>query len=362
MVSPLQYWRFFPRFFCKKGLPLQLIFFVTSRCNLRCRHCFYWQKIGLKNKNELTLSEIRKFTDRSKLNLLWLSLTGGEPFLRSDLPEIASSFYKNGVISNISIPTNAQLKQRTVDFTKRILKLCPKSYVMVGVSLDGLEKTHDGIRGIKGSFSKAIETFEELKTLKKFPNFGLSIQTTIMEANQNEVKKLYIYTRDYLKPDYLNLNIIRGDPSDESMKKIDIRNYDELRDLMLEDVRNNNWPYFNFPLSKLALARNFEVYQRVSDNFKRHRFTEKCYSLSLSGVVDEKGDVFPCEVLSNSKVGDLRESDYDLSKIWFSEQAEEVRKKISNQCNCTYECALSMNTLFNLKFYKKYFFDEKKLI
>lgn len=354
MNSLFNYLRFFPRFFCKRGLPAQLIFFVTSQCNLRCRHCFYWKEVDSKKNEELSLAEIKKFTNKSKLNLLWLSLTGGEPFLRLDLPEIARSFYKNGKVLNISIPTNAQLKKQTIDVTKKIINFCPGSYIMIAISLDGLEKVHDNIRRSPGSFSKAIETFEELKKLKRYKNFGLSIQATMMEANQDKISELYVFARDKLKPDYINLNILRGDPYDKKMKNIKIEYYEELSKIMYKDVLDNKWPYFNFALSKLALKRNFEVYKRVSDTYRNNHFTKPCYAINLSGVLDERGNVFPCEILKNALVGNLRGNDYDFRKIWFSEYADELRKKISNKCFCTYECALSMNTLFDLNFYKQF--------
>ena len=78
------------RLFIKQGLPVNLIFFVTSKCNLLCRHCFYWEELNLP-KNELSLDEIEKVA-RSLPNLLSLSLTGGEPYLRPDLPDIAAAF------------------------------------------------------------------------------------------------------------------------------------------------------------------------------------------------------------------------------------------------------------------------------
>ncbi len=76
------------RLLLKRGLPVNLIFFVTSRCNLLCTHCFYWEELN-KRKNELELDEIERVS-RSLPNLLSVSLTGGEPYLRPDLPDIAA--------------------------------------------------------------------------------------------------------------------------------------------------------------------------------------------------------------------------------------------------------------------------------
>ncbi|MEE8585035.1 MAG: hypothetical protein V3T83_09310, partial [Acidobacteriota bacterium] len=55
------------RLFVKRGLPVNLIFFVTSRCNLLCKHCFYWEELN-KRSGELSFEEIEKIS-RSLPNL-----------------------------------------------------------------------------------------------------------------------------------------------------------------------------------------------------------------------------------------------------------------------------------------------------
>lgn len=353
MITKSEYLKFVPRIFFKNGLPVQLIFFVTSKCNLRCRHCFYWKEVSRPDRNELSLEEIEKFTQNSKLNLLWLSLTGGEPFLRPDLAEIAASFCRNGRVINISVPTNGQLPKTIFATTKKILQFCPDTYVQVNVSLEGPEETHDHIRNCKGAYKKAIETFRQLKKLKNFPNFGLSVQTTLTSFNQNKIKDFYFFLRDRLKPDYFNFNLIRGKPQDPELKKVNIEYYEEMAKLFENDVKMGKWPYFNFLFSKLVLLKNFSVYREVSEIYKKNKCQNPCYALILSGVMNATGDIYPCEILENSRVGNIREVNYNLSNLWFSHQSEEIRKRISQKCFCTYECALSVNTLFNPSFYLK---------
>lgn len=353
MLSALHYLQFLPRILHKRGLPIQLIFFVTARCNLRCRHCFYWKELNRREKKELALEEIEKVAANSKLDLLWLSLTGGEPFLRPDLPQIASAFCTYGKVANISIPTNAQLKEKTIEITKEILKLCSDTYISISVSIDGLEEVHDKLRGARGSFSKAVGTFWELKRLKQFPNFGLSLQTTATSENQRGLKDLYLFARDELKPDYINLNLVRGKPLDLNTKVVNIEYYEELLELMREDVRKGKWGYFEFPFSGIALARNFLVYGQIAKTFRTNRYQAPCYSSDLSGVIGEEGDVFPCEILEDAKIGNLRKVDYNLSNLWFSKRNDEIRRKIAQKCFCTYECATSINVLFNPRFYPR---------
>ena len=72
-----------------------LIFFVTSRCNSKCRTCFYWEELN--QDTDLSFEEIERLSaTMPRFNEIWLS--GGEPTLRADLVEILALFYRaNGV-------------------------------------------------------------------------------------------------------------------------------------------------------------------------------------------------------------------------------------------------------------------------
>ncbi|MBI4698269.1 MAG: radical SAM protein, partial [Nitrospirae bacterium] len=94
-----------------------LIFFVTNRCNAKCRHCFYWK--NLNKKEELSLDEIENIS--KKLGTVQvLLLSGGEPVLRDDLPEIISMFIKNNGSKVVSIPTNALLPEEVERVVERL--------------------------------------------------------------------------------------------------------------------------------------------------------------------------------------------------------------------------------------------------
>ena len=145
--------------------PVTLIFFVTSRCNLRCSHCFYWQELNTASDKELSIDEIRKIA-RSFKHPVSLSLTGGEPFLRKDLKEIIEAFHEGCGTKEVGIATNGTLTENTVETIRSILEAGNLSNLSVQVSLDGLEQTHDAIRGVKGSFQKAMATIVIIGTGK----------------------------------------------------------------------------------------------------------------------------------------------------------------------------------------------------
>ena len=103
---------------------LESIFlFVTGRCNAKCAMCFYAQEMD-KKQPDLTFDEIKKISETAgQFNRLWIS--GGEPTLREDLPEILELFYKNNHIKDVNIPTNGLKPDRIVEWVKRFRQNCP---------------------------------------------------------------------------------------------------------------------------------------------------------------------------------------------------------------------------------------------
>ena len=96
--------------FLNKSLSSYLILFVNNICQLRCDMCFYWDSMQIKTK-QLSLEEIIKLS-KSLPNLLQLTLTGGEPFLRKDLHEMPKIFSKYSNLSKCTVVTNGMLYER----------------------------------------------------------------------------------------------------------------------------------------------------------------------------------------------------------------------------------------------------------
>ena len=74
-----------------KKAPVQVTLFVTSRCNIRCKMCFYWEPVENKSSHEISLEEIEKIS-QSMPNFFWLLVGGGEIFVRKDLHKIIEIF------------------------------------------------------------------------------------------------------------------------------------------------------------------------------------------------------------------------------------------------------------------------------
>lgn len=123
---------------------------MTRRCNLKCIHC-YSSSRNIRYKNELTMDEGENLiSDLAAFRSPVILFSGGEPLMREDLPELAGFAVDQGMRAVIS--TNGTLLTKK---TVNILKKTGISYV--GVSLDGMEKTHDRFRGVEGAFEMTIK-------------------------------------------------------------------------------------------------------------------------------------------------------------------------------------------------------------
>lgn len=348
MVKTTNLLRFLPRVFYSKGDPLQFIFFITSKCNLRCQHCFYLENLNQQPKNELSLKEIEKIS-QSMGKLLWLSLTGGEPFLREDIVQIAEIFYRNNKFNLSTICTNGVLQDSIILSVSEICKKCKDAHLIVYVSLDGLEETHDQIRGAPGVFKKAVETIIELKKLKKdFKNMNVATITTCNAKNQKEMKSLALFLKDKIKPDSIAINLIRGKPRSSNLGEINLKNYFDFIEIQKEGWTTGDFSYFNL-FGKILLKRK-ELLQKtiISNIFNENSYLIPCRAGNISCIMNEIGDLYPCEIL-DKKIGNIRDVGYNFKKLWYSDRAEEIRRFIKDtNCYCTYECAITTNILFNI--------------
>ena len=199
-----------------KRKPIQLTFFLTRRCNARCPFCFYLSREGgaTTQAEELTLSEIEKVSS-SMGKLLWLAFSGGEIFLRTDLVEITKVFYKNNQPATILFPTNALLTGIIYERIEEILKACPRSSIVVKLSLDGPEEVHDAMRGVPGAYRKTLATYEALGgLLDRYSNFDLGINTVFCSENEDYIDQTIDLVSGLEKIRTHTVSLIRGDVSD----------------------------------------------------------------------------------------------------------------------------------------------------
>ncbi|HLC59840.1 MAG TPA: radical SAM protein [Candidatus Nanoarchaeia archaeon] len=335
----------------KKGgsMPLYVTFFVTNRCNLKCEHCFYSAELN-KPTQELTLEEIEKMA-KSMDQFPVMLYSGGEPFLRKDLAEITHAFYKYNKINYLSIPTNGTFLKNTEEIVTKMCELCPKLTIVIDFSIDGLQEEHNRIRGSPQSYQNAIRTFHVIKGYKqKYKNLRVGFVTTFTATNQDTINEVY----DNLKaqnPDNISINLIRGVPKNPLVKNIDISKYKAVTKRVQEDLMQVNLPGFDPFLASMASYR----YDMVTKTYEENKFQTTCYSSQISCVIYPNGDVFPCEILDETKkIGNIRDFQMNFRELWNSPRNKELAQWIvGTKCFCTHECNIAANMAFNPKHFTK---------
>lgn len=287
-------------------------------------------------------------------NFLWVLFSGGEVYLREDLVEISKIFYRNNNPAILTYPTNGLLPDVIKEKTEKILDYCKKSVVVVKLSLDGLGDAHDNLRQMPGSFEKLMQTYEELKCLpEKYPNFELGINTLFCSENQysmNGGNGIIEFVHGLDRASAHTISMVRGDLKDEHYKDVDLSEYSRTIQALGKNPKTHNYRFKGgrFKSAQDILQRRF-VYQTM---LQKRRLIP-CYAGRLNLVLTETGDLYPCELFSQ-KIGNVRDSDYDVKKILQSEEAKKVSEAIKTEaCYCSHECYFTTNILFNPKMYPR---------
>jgi len=359
-VKPVQYYRHLFKALLKyKQLPSYFIFYPTSRCNLKCSHCFYHDSLN-KKFNELSVDEIDKIT-KTMDPILSLILTGGEPYLRHDLDKIVKIFYENTRVPIITIPSNGWYLSKMDKQITNMMEWCPYLTLNQQISIDGIGADHDLIRmdkqvvGSDNSFERAIKTIHHLKKLQETYNrINIGIIITFTSQNQKKFKEIIKEIHSLVKPDNISINLVRGDPKEKVNLNLDLELYRDAvkyRDNLYYEKKMSG--HARFKGNKLATAGRIMLNELTNKTFEENKYITPCYAGNLSGVMYPEGDVYPCEILDDShKIGNIRDFDLDFKKLWFSKKAKEEVKFISKtKCFCTHECFNAVNILFNPKFY-----------
>ncbi|HEV8289385.1 MAG TPA: radical SAM protein [Candidatus Norongarragalinales archaeon] len=331
------------RNFFNNGMPTYVILYVTSFCNARCKMCFYMEQILNPDKNDLTLEEIEKVS-LSLDRLQQLSLTGGEPYLRKDLPDIVRTFVKNNHVNYITTPTNAFLPHLVVPSVTRMVSENPNTFFRVPLSIDAIGDKHDEIRQVKGGFKKLIETYEKLNELRKsYKNFVIDVNCAFSGLNEDDAEEVVDFVYQNMNIDNISVTYARGNIPDPAARNASIEKYSKL----IHNIQNK--PRRVDPRTGANMLRGMTQasWDIIEETLKEDKMVLPCVAGSRLVVIGETGDVYPCELLPK-KLGNVRESNYDMKKILLGDPAEETRKFIHDtDCHCTFECAVNINVVYN---------------
>lgn len=334
--------------------PSYLIFYATSKCNLRCSHCFYLDEL---NKHEdLRLDEIQQIANRLA-PLDFVRFTGGEPFIRKDLPQVIESFHKLASVDRMGLISNGTLPDRIVPMVEEIFNRCPSLTLDLGVSIDGLPDVHDELRGRKGGFELSRQTVRELVALRdRLPGLLTSIVVTVSNRNLDSLEELYQELASW-DVDRLSVNMVRGRIADESLKKVPFERYREFAERLEAYHRTRQLglkPMIQRAKNRLTRQAIQQVVSGQPSDVPCRAADTICvlYSDGVLAVCESLDEVNPDELVLDGEpvepiLGNVRDFNYDVRAVLATEKAERARRWIQKtNCSCTHECFLTASILW----------------
>lgn len=341
LIPRIVWYRLFRATGTPTPFPVNITASVTNRCNSRCSTCFLWEfyfnRPDLQDK-EFNTGEFLKVFDSLGGSPFWVTLSGGEPFLRNDLAQICEGIVERSQPAIINIPSNGLLPDLIESKTKDILSRIGNTTLIINLSMDAVGGRHDEIRGVRGNFKALIETYRRLQSLREnHPSFRLGIHTVVSKLNIDDILPTYDFVKE-LRPDShvaevaeerLELfNIGRNvTPSPESYAAV-----------MGEFTRRIQKDYLSWgrDASRVTQAFRSVYYQIAIEVLRQHKQIIPCYAGIASCQITPFGDVWSCCTLGDTKtMGNLREVNYDFKRIWMSDRAKDVRKFIRERnCAC----------------------------
>ena len=360
--------------------PKWITLFVTNFCSARCEHCFYSKELNNKVE-ELNLENLKKIFSSLKKPLNTLRITGGEPFLNKSLEDFIIFIDQNKISKKVSITTHGMIP-RLDERVKNMLNELKYIHLHIGISLDGLEETHDAFRKIKNGFNLATKHLFDFKNFLKHHNkFSFSTTTSLIRKISIKKKKdddslelfeLLKYLKSKIgvpsvgfdhvrtiKDDVFNVpDEILSDfglpPKKIESVKIKHTRADEVQ-LSVDEIENvnNELNKSGFLGNDYLTMRRLEIEHEILKTKKR---IVDCLAGYIDCVIYPSLDVSVCE--STKPFANLDSFNFDLLKLLNSDNANE-RRKLTNKCSCTHPCHLSDSMAYDTKFLKEYFSSKR---
>lgn len=329
-----------------------LFLFVTSRCNSRCRTCFYFDKLN--SRDDLTLDQIRRISETAPpFRKLWLS--GGEPTLRPELGEIVTMFARHNGARNVNLPTNGLVPAKLFAAVDEIRAGSPETALDVNFSLDGLANTHDAIRGVPNNFAVTMSTLAEAsRRYRGDRKVRLNVVSVITRENYGEILRLGLHMLENAEADGHYFEAVRGQAPDPSLKQMSEADLAALhRQLMPLHRKYADRLFAHLPAGIRHLARvyylgnlrlHFDLHEQ---NFAAPRtWPMRCTAGETALVVDHNGKFRACEL--RGIVGDLADYGYDARAALASPaMRQEIDAVQKDQCWCTHSCFIQDSSKFS---------------
>ena len=279
----------------KKNRPQSMHFELTNLCNERCIHCLYTKD----SSNELSAEEIQEILlQLEEIGVFYLSLSGGEIFVRKDIEDILDFLLEHRFL--LTIYTNGTLLRRSS--IERLKSLNPQS---MEISVYGATaEVHDAITKVPGSFQKTISSIRTLK------DAGLNtiLKGFLLKDNFNQRRQMVDMAGELGVLHAMDFNLIPMEDGNISNLSTGLT-YDQI-----------NRVYQEVATEGLILRNTIKIESSESQLPKGGSVV--CNAGRINGCIGPNGDVYPCPIL-RVPIGNLREMPFD--EIWNTGKIDAIR-------------------------------------
>ena len=286
--------------------PLTLLLLINRGCNLRCSFCDLWDR-----PRSMPYERVLGLLDEAALiGTETVVITGGEPLIHPRIFEVVAAARDRGM--GVNITTNGTLVER---HWEALVASRPDS---LSISLDGLEATHEDLRGQRGCFARALGA---LRRLRAETDIGLSIYFTVTRQNVHELIPVYELSRELgVGFDFWPVN--------------------EAPDLYL--VTEEHRRLYREAVAHIARGDRRVAARRHFDELGLAYHAGEGGAVRCLGLVDQygvtyEGALLPCCVWGAEDIAVGNVFERPLSELWASPEVQAARRRLYGE-GCTAGC------------------------
>ena len=321
------------------GAPFQVVWNITSACNLKCAHCY--EDAGKRSSNELTNQEIiRGLEIISKAGVTSIAFSGGEPTSNPHITNYIKLTNELGMYPAMATNGYKLSKQ------SKLNKFVDAGLEFIQISIDGLNsETHDSFRGVDGSWDKAIQAVKNSVDADLF----VEVATTVTTHNIDEIPDIIEFVRDIGAHWFMIYNFIpTGNGTNISEMDISPKNRFELLKTAYNENMNGDMQVFSTAPQYAPVAESLQTessvipthfYNPQYENpqlMQLAEFVGGCGAGRFYMGIEPNGDLYPCVFFPRTeelKLGNLMNDDFDL--VWKENNLLfDLRNKDLLQDNC----------------------------
>jgi MoaA/NifB/PqqE/SkfB family radical SAM enzyme len=279
---------------------------------------------------------------------IWVTISGGDQFLRRDLDEIVRLIRTQIEPTIINIPMNGILTERIFDLLPKIAHLSRGAQLVLNLSVDEIGDEHDRLRGADRNWEKLLLVRDLIHDLKKtYDHVVLGVHTVISRHNVHQIPRIADEARRVFRPDSYITEVaenrvelktmhkdITPDPADYRRAVAHLKN-------VIRDHRSKH------PVARLVESLRLEYYDLAARVLEERTQVIDCYAGWASAHLAPDGNVWGCCIRAES-LGNVRDFGYDFRSVWLGPDADTFRASVRNrECACPLANASYTNLLLD---------------